>query len=263
MKKIFSLVCILLIAAVLCSCGINDVPTLPDSGGDAEFFEETHTADKSGAINSERVQKETTTAEPATDENGTPLPTDPTTTATAEPTDDISIFNSKSFLLVGSMYIDADTGYVPIKIAYKTDKVSMQTQLSGISASIIISGDDGLLLFPDMKLYYDMPKFMMGEFDMSSLGSDANAEFVGETTENLNGYEVICKTFKDDTSSVKYYMSGDKMLKMTSYDEDGVTEMDLVIDDLTANPPDSYFAVPDGYEKGKASDLLDLVGGAQ
>jgi hypothetical protein len=58
-------------------------------------------------------------------------------------------------------------------------------------------------------------------------------------------------------------MSGDKMLKMTSYDEDGVTEMDLVIDDLTANPPDSYFAVPDGYEKGKASDLLDLVGGAQ
>ncbi len=245
----------------LCSCGSGT--TVATSGGDINFFEETHSADKSGSINTDRVQPSVPSEQTSVPDGETPTSTE-STTAPSVPTDDISVFNSRNFLLVGSMYVDADTGYVPIKIAYKIDKVSMQTQLSGLSASVIMYGKDGLLLFPDMKLYYNMPNFILGGFNLDSIGSDSSAEYLGETEEILDGCKVVCKNFKsEDGSSVKYYMSGDNMLKMSSYDADGVIEMDLVIDELTPDPPEAYFAVPDGYEKGKSSDLLAFGGGSK
>ena len=166
---------------------------------------------------------------------------------------------------------DPDIGDTPVTFATKNGNFVMDATMDKIKCKILYikSKDTTYLLIDNVKKYSKLPEDMFGgsmnmdEMNMmAGIGeSDFNAKNITVSEVTINGQKLTCESYKaKDGSTMKYYFSGDTLVRIDSIDTKG-QEFSTFITRITSDVPDSTFEIPKNYSYfnlswlGKLGDL--------
>ncbi|MEG1835386.1 MAG: hypothetical protein RRZ68_02425 [Oscillospiraceae bacterium] len=251
MKKLFCIFTVIIIVISFCSCGILN-----------KSEDETQPTDES-SISDESVYEEITENdefEVVTDENGKVVTNKNGEAVTRKRTsekDDNEILNSGKFLLSGSMYIN-NYGYLPMKIGLSNERVGVRTSFSGIDVNIISANKKGYLVFPKKNVYCNIPASLANQLDVSAMAVNDKMKLTSTVNTKLDGTDVVCKTYKDNSSSIKYYMNGKKILKIEVFDKKGKKDTEVIVEYISKNPKSSFFTVGNNCKKVNFTELIKI-----
>lgn len=179
------------------------------------------------------------------------------------------LFMSNTYLMEFTTN-DSELGDTPVTFATKNGNFVMDTTIEGMSCKILYikSKNATYLLMDNFKKYSKLPEDMMGEdFDMSEMNmmagignSDLDQKNIEVSEATINGQKLTCESYKaKDGSTMKYYFSGDTLVRIDSQNSDG-TEMSTYISRITSDVPDSTFEIPKSYSYFNLSWLGALGG---
>lgn len=165
---------------------------------------------------------------------------------------------------------DSELGDTPVTFATKNGNFVMDTTIEGMSCKILYikSKNATYLLMDNFKKYSKLPEDMMGEdFDMSEMNmmagigdSDLEQKDIKVSEVTINGQKLTCESYKaKDGSTMKYYFSGDTLVRIDSQNKDG-SEMSTFITRITSDVPDSTFEIPKNYSYFNLSWLGTIAG---
>ncbi|MGN1194847.1 MAG: hypothetical protein ACI4SB_05145, partial [Acutalibacteraceae bacterium] len=179
------------------------------------------------------------------------------------------LFMSNTYLMEFTTN-DSELGDTPVTFATKNGNFVMDTSIDGMSCKILYikSKDSTYLLMDNFKKYSKLPEDMMGEdFDMSEMNmmagigdSDLEQQDIQVSEVTINGQQLTCESYKaKDGSTMKYYFSGDTLVRIDSQNSDG-SEMSTYITRITSDVPDSTFEIPSNYSYFNLSWLGAIAG---
>lgn len=163
---------------------------------------------------------------------------------------------------------DKDLGSTPITAAFKNGNFIIDTKIEDIKCKMLYLADkDTTYLVLDMfRKYCKLPESLMGDdLDMSELNMMSGfasdiPENITVSTIELNGKELTVESYvANDGSTLKYYFSGDTLVRLDSINTDGTTNS-TYISRITSDVPDSLFQIPSNYGFFNLS-WLDALGG--
>ena len=256
---------------------LSDKYTIEDLPGNysGPAIDETVTGSFDGTV----ITVENTTAAPTTAPTTAPTSQSPDqTTQTTAPTTEapapLKIEKYKDLFSAGTYYMEFTTndetlGSEPIVAAAKGGNIIVSANIEGMRCKILYRKDKDTtyLLIDNFKKYMKLPEDLMGEefsmTDMSMMenfakGMDTSNATVTEVT--LNGNPLTCESAATpDGGEMKYYFSGDTLVRMDSIEADGTTTSTFITK-LTSDVDDSTFEIPKGYGYINISWLSFLSG---
>jgi len=208
----------------------------------------------------------TTTPEPTTEPETTTEPEETTKDPLADIPADIKAFASAKFAFSGTSY--SAEGAQPISMATngenlrvvmnmdmdgKTLKIGIMKRNEEIKVGFITKNTTKFYMFSDENKTYCDAKTITDQMNLDELGASfkpidlTGQEFVIEENVAFNGKGTTCYSLSDDSSTMKFYVDGDKLVGMATLDSVGNIQQELVFTSFTGDVPDSTWSF-DGYK---------------
>ena len=177
----------------------------------------------------------------------------------------IDILNSGKFGLYGKMTSEGES--IPITFIKNGSDVRMSAEMSGISMDMASIDGTMYLISNEKKSYIELTDSIMstlgldiGELELD-FGEVASGNELIEDDGEYNGKAVKIYTSTAPDGILKFYVDGDKLVKIEMYDLEGIChtmiETEKVRGDITA----ADIEIPADYEKKSyVSFIADLMG---
>ncbi len=163
--------------------------------------------------------------------------------------------------------ISASGENMSAKIYVKGEKVAMEADMGVMAVRIIYANNSVKMIMPSLRCYMTVPADEMGDFDIDELTAalgeidSDELEYVGTTTEKVDGKNYVCETYNDGVNTNKYYFdSNDNLKRIEIIDASGNKNVTKV-NEFSSNVPDSVFDIPSGYTELTEEQLNALMGG--
>lgn len=178
----------------------------------------------------------------------------------------IEILNSGKFALDG--YITTDGEKVPLTFSTYEKNLRMGTEISGISLDFAIIDNVTYLLSSKNKSYIELTEAIRKRFslDDTPMTFDGFGEIKNEqaikSEATYNGKTVDCYSTPGPEGEVKFYVDGDKVVKLDVLDNTGVCTTMIEINSIQGNLPPEALQIPSDYTKKSYMQFIgDVIGG--
>ena len=247
-----------------------DINQLPQNQSNPTFNETVSAENFTGQVVTQNAVQ-TTAAQPTT-----AVPNTTSSSQTTRPQQSTTNYKIEKYqkLFMSNTYLmefttnDSELGDTPVTFATKNGNFVMDTSFEGINCKILYikSKDSTYILMDNFKKYSKLPEDLLGEdFDMSQMNmmsgignSDLSQKNIKVSQVTINGQQLTCESYMaKDGSTMKYYFSGDTLVRIDSENTDG-TQMSTYITRITSDVPDSTFEIPKNYSYFNLSWLSAL-----
>ena len=178
----------------------------------------------------------------------------------------IDILNGESFGLYGTMKTDGET--VPMAFIKRGKDIRMTAKMQGISLDLAVLGGTKYLISTTKKSYIELTDTVASTLglDMSDLNLDFSAAKgdggqMVEDAAQYNGKQVQVFTSAGSDNIMKFYVDGDKVVKIEFYDMNGVCSTLIETDEIRGDITAADIEIPADYEKKSyLSFIADIMG---
>lgn len=147
-----------------------------------------------------------------------------------------------------STVVDVDGVPTPTTIMINGKNMCAEMTIENIKARMLILDGKVYVVFPDLRVYSEVPEDQAGDIDFGNIGSGAGLTYTGSRYVTVDGKTCTVDTYKDSDGLVSdYYFLNGKWVKVV--DNPGTArESAMVIQDFKAGVDSSWFSLK-GYIK--------------
>lgn len=176
----------------------------------------------------------------------------------------VQAFIDGKYYLKGVIYSSGEA--MPSIIATDGKNFHFTTDTSGISIGILILDDVTYIIQPNAKIYAELSATLVSalgidDFDVTEItnikldGADNSVTKINQSAVTINGEAGICNEYVYDTTTVRLYSVGDRLIQVDNYDSNGTLTMQIVVNEISDVIPSDQLTLK-GLEKSSVTKFI-------